>query len=319
MSAEGGIASEGDPTGAVPLFVAPGHFYSPVPDPEEVERHAAALFGARTELPGVELGTDGQLALARGLLEHLTEFDPPLERDLARGRYWSNNDFYPFGDAAVLSFVVRERRPRLAVEIGSGFSTAALLDARDRERARTGDDAILARVHCVEPYPARLRELLSGADLDRITLDEARLQEADLGWVDQLAAGDILVVDSSHVLKTGSDLWWLFDRVLPNLAPGVWIHFHDVLWPFEYPRAWVREGRAWNEAYALRLFLQFNASFALRFQLTHVLSRDPERLRVGLGLEHDLATAAPPGLAPATVERLVRDPGSACWIERVRA
>ncbi|MEZ5980637.1 MAG: hypothetical protein R3F34_20840, partial [Planctomycetota bacterium] len=149
------------------------------------------------------------------------------------------------------------------------------------------------------------------------TVEENTLQDSDLAWVMELGERDLLIVDSSHVLKTGSDLWWLFDRVLPNLAKGVWIHFHDVPWPFEYPREWVDAGRAWNEAYALRLFLQFNRAFAVRFHLTHVLSRDPEELRKGLGLEHDLATAMPPGVPPATVARLVAEPGSACWIERV--
>jgi hypothetical protein len=78
-----------------------------------------------------------------------------------------------------------------------------------------------------------------------------------------LEAGDILFVDSSHVAKTGSDVVHLFGQVLPRLAKGVRVHFHDIFWPFEYPEEWIREGRAWNEAYLLRAFLQFNSAFRI--------------------------------------------------------
>ena len=59
----------------------------------------------------------------------------------------------------------------------------------------------------------------------------------------------------------GSDVNYLFFEILPVLEPGVIVHVHDVLWPFEYPRTWVLEGRAWNEAYLLRAFLQYNSTF----------------------------------------------------------
>jgi hypothetical protein len=52
-------------------------------------------------------------------------------------------------------------------------------------------------------------------------------------------------------------------EILPMLAPGVLIHFHDIFWPFEYPPAWIEEGRAWNEAYVLRAFLQYNSEFEI--------------------------------------------------------
>ena len=76
-----------------------------------------------------------------------------------------------------------------------------------------------------------------------------------------LADGDVLFIDSSHVGKAGSDVNDLFFRIIPNLAPGVLVHVHDVLWPFDYPLDWLKEGRAWNEAYLLRAFLQFNSEW----------------------------------------------------------
>jgi hypothetical protein len=327
-----GIASEGDPRGSVPQFVPPGHFYSPVPDPSAIGARIEGLLDARRPMPGLATHDDVQFALARKLLAFLAHFDPPLEQDRSRARYWSQNPFYPFGDAALLSLLVHELAPRRAVEIGSGFSSAALLDARDRERANGRKD-VLGCVRFVEPYPERLLDLMderdraalvrvptngTGAALDApLALDARPLEESDLAWIDALGARDLLIVDSSHVLKTGSDVFLLFDRILPALARGVWIHVHDVAWPFEYPRPWLTEGRAWNEAYALKLFLQYNAAFALRMQLTYVLSREPGVLFPALGLPAGLDGPLPAGFPLAAVRRLLAEPGSAAWLERL--
>ena len=83
--------------------------------------------------------------------------------------------------------------------------------------------------------------------------------------VDQLAANDILFIDSSHVSKAGSDVNHILFELLPRLAPGVFVHFHDVLYPFEYPREWFELGISWNEPYILRAFLQYNTQFPIRF------------------------------------------------------
>src|SRR5690606_17050723 len=76
-------------------------------------------------------------------------------------------------------------------------------------------------------------------------------------------ANDILFIDSTHVSKINSDVNYIFFEILPRLASGVYIHFHDIFFPFEYPKAWVYEGRAWNEAYILRAFLQYNNAFSV--------------------------------------------------------
>jgi hypothetical protein len=97
--------------------------------------------------------------------------------------------------------------------------------------------------------------------LERNTVTVARLQDVDQEIFARLKANDILFIDSSHVAKIGSDVNHLMSEILPILAPGVHIHFHDIFYPFEYPRQWVEEGRAWNEAYLLEAFLSFNSEF----------------------------------------------------------
>ena len=80
-----------------------------------------------------------------------------------------------------------------------------------------------------------------------------------------LASGDILFIDSTHVSKAGSDVNHIFFKILPSLAEGVNIHLHDIFYPFEYPKEWIYEGRAWNENYVLHAFLQYNSAFKITF------------------------------------------------------
>ncbi len=97
-----------------------------------------------------------------------------------------------------------------------------------------------------------------------------------------LTANDVLFIDSSHVLKIGSDLSKLFYTVLPQLKAGVIVHIHDIFWPFEYPEEMIREGRFWNEIYFIRSFLQFNDSFEILYFSSFIESQYPDVLKASL-------------------------------------
>lgn len=94
---------------------------------------------------------------------------------------------------------------------------------------------------------------------------QSRLQDLNDELFLSLSEGDILFIDSSHVSKINSDVNYSFFSILPKLKKGVMIHFHDIFYPFEYPKEWIYEGRAWNEVYVLRAFLQYNDTFRIRF------------------------------------------------------
>jgi hypothetical protein len=113
----------------------------------------------------------------------------------------------------------------------------------------------------IEPYAGRLLSLLTDIDKQRTTIIEAFVQAVPLTTYDQLEAGDILFVDSTHVVKTGSDVNHILFEILPRLKPGVFIHFHDIFYPFEYPKEWVFGGFNWNEDYFLKAFLLYNNAF----------------------------------------------------------
>ncbi len=238
-------------------FVPLGHYYSPVPSPEEIERDRGRLFGPPPrELPGIDLNESGQLELLRSFAGFYRELPFPVDRE-PELRYWFDNPSYSYSDAIFLYCMLRYARPRRVVEAGCGYSSCVILDTNERFLA--------GRAHCtfVDPYPDLLLGLLREGDLARVRLLRSRLQDVPLAEFLALEADDILVVDSTHVAKIGSDVQHLFNEVLPRLPRGVYVHFHDVFHPFEYPEDWIREGRAWTEAYLLRAFLAFNHEFEI--------------------------------------------------------
>ena len=122
----------------------------------------------------------------------------------------------------------------------------------------------------------RLLGLLSAADREHTTLIQEPIQRVKIAEIERLDQNDLLFVDSSHVSKIGSDVNHIVFEILPALRPGVIVHFHDIHWPFEYPEDWVMLGRAWNEAYLVRAFLQFNDSFEILFFNSLMQRRQPE-------------------------------------------
>src|SRR6185503_18175174 len=109
----------------------------------------------------------------------------------------------------------------------------------------------------------RLRSLIGTSTDGAVEILEERIQNVPDRRFQALSSGDVLFVDGSHVAKVGSDVNDVIFRVLPLLRVGVLVHFHDILWPFEYGKEDVLRGRSWNEAYVLRAFLADNARYEI--------------------------------------------------------
>jgi predicted O-methyltransferase YrrM len=152
---------------------------------------------------------------------------------------------------------MRHCRPKRIVEIGSGYSSCVMLDTNKEFFQES------IQLTFIEPYPDVLRGLLNPEDATRCTIIPQKVQDVPLEVFEQLEPGDMLFIDSSHVSKAGSDVHYELFQILPRLKRGVFIHVHDIFDGFEYPEEWLREGRAWNEAYLLRAFLQFNSAFRI--------------------------------------------------------
>lgn len=153
--------------------------------------------------------------------------------------------------------MLRHLMPKKVIEIGSGFSSCATLDTN--EMFFNGS----LELTFIEPYPDLLMSLIKKEDTKNINVIPQRLQDVELSEFETLEANDILFIDSTHVSKINSDVNLIFFEILPVLSSGVYIHFHDIFFPFEYPKHWIYEGRAWNEIYMLRAFLQYNSNFSI--------------------------------------------------------
>ena len=246
---------------AYQLGFPPGHFYSPIPSLGRIRHRENTIFAppGRT-LPEIDLNEPGQLAVLADLARFYDE--QPFQPLPSPGfRYYFENDNFRYGEALVLYCMIRTIQPKRVVEIGSGYSSAALLDINDRDFGG-GIDYVI-----VDPEPKLLLELVSTEHHDDhgFLLVAEEVQDVGDEQFAILEAGDVLFVDSTHVSKIDSDVNHLLFRILPLLQAGVYIHFHDIYYPFEYPPEWIFQGRAWNEAYLLRAFLQCNPCYEVVF------------------------------------------------------
>jgi hypothetical protein len=138
--------------------------------------------------------------------------------------------WFPSLDAAVAYALMRDRKPQHLIEVGSGHSTRVLA------KALGGLGEILA----IDPAP---RADIAG--LPGVQVVPSTVQAAAPELFDRLGRGDVLFIDSSHILMPGSDVDLLLNRVLPRLPAGVIVHIHDIFLPFDYPPVW--GWRAYNE------------------------------------------------------------------------
>ena len=246
--------------GSAPLFVPPGHHYSPIVDTAQARAHFARLAAAEVphQLPGIATDLGAMRALWGALLPFFRTM-PFAHGKTPDWRFAFDNPSFSWADASMLHAMLRHLRPRTYIEIGCGWSSACAMDTI--EGCLDGAcESIL-----IDPFPELAQGLL-GATRAPLTVLAKPVQDVPLELYALLQAGDILFIDSTHVLRTGSDgCFELFD-VLTRLAPGVVVHLHDIFWPFEYPRAWaIDENRSWNELYALRAFLTHNHEWEILF------------------------------------------------------
>ncbi len=274
------------------LFVPPGHYYPPVVNTQEADWHLKKheVEPVLPSLRGINLHPDEIVAEWRSLLPFLTT-SPFPDKKGPHLRYAFDNPAYAWGDGSVLHAMLRKYRPKRLIEIGSGWSSACVFDTVENYLGGA------CELTFIEPYPQLLRELV-GAELRKVKIYETAVQKVELEIFDALEAGDFLFIDSTHVVRTGSDVCFELFDILPRLARGVIVHIHDIFWPFEYPRQWViDENRSWNEIYAVRAFLTDNPSW-----------------KILMFNDYLMKTQRP--LIESTYPKLLRSGGAALWLQR---
>lgn len=240
------------------LWAAPGSYSSPIVNVAEIDHNGADDMHLR-EIPGINLDLDQHTAIWRSWIK--AEGGLWDAGDKGSRRYNTDNTMFGGVSAHLLAMALFAIRPRRYIEIGSGYSSAVVLDCNDEFFSENP-------IQCtfIDPYPERLLGLLREKDYSSATIKKVNVQSISNDVFSTLRSGDILFIDSTHVLKAGSDLSHELFRIIPSLPSGVYIHFHDIFYPFDYPRTWLKEqNRSWNEAYFLRAFLMYNTDFKVHF------------------------------------------------------
>jgi Methyltransferase domain len=247
----------------------PKHYYTPVPDLSWLLANRP-LWESPADMSHTPWDIDAQLAWVRQCCAgHYSEVSglSLYRRLVASG---AGPGYGPI-ESQVLHCFVRRHRPRRVVEVGSGISTLIILHADTLNRSE-GDPA--ASVVCVEPYPqAVLTDTLG------IKLIEKPVQAVEQAVFDQLGAGDLLFVDSSHSVKTGADPIRIYLQIIPALAPGVIVHIHDVFLPYLYPRDSLVTYFGWQETALLLALLTDNPRLTVLGSLSALHYGRPAALR----------------------------------------
>jgi predicted O-methyltransferase YrrM len=237
-----------------------GHHYSPVPDTRELAREPVRSRVWPPEphpTPGIDWRDDFQRALCADVFAPQTAPEFPSSASAGRHEYFFDNAMFAAMDASILQALLRHLKPAQMIEVGAGFSS--LVSAQVNRDFLGG----AMRLTCIDPNPRDF--LLEGVDgISELRPDP--VQQTPLELFGTLSRGDVLFIDTSHTVKTGGDVPWIYHQILPRLQEGVYVHIHDVFLPGDYPEEWVIEkGWGWNELYLVQSFLTFNSAFEIVF------------------------------------------------------
>ena len=278
------------------FHITSNHFNQPIPDTRTLKD---SLWTRRSELVGIDLKEPQQLALLDGFAARFkAEYNGfPLDPLSGAPRYYLNNHVFESVDGEILYCMVRHLKPRRIVEIGSGFST--MLSAQAIARNRADDPEYACELIAIDPYPNSV--LKAGfPGLSRLIDDE--VQNVPLELFTSLGSNDILFIDSSHILRIGSDVQYECLEVVPRVGPGAVVHFHDIFLPSEYPKDIIFKGFQFpNEQYLVQAFLAFNDAFEILWAGSFMHLTHPDRLESAF----------------ASYSRVTRWPGS-LWLRRQR-
>ena len=253
------------------MMFPPGHYYSPVNSVEQIKKEEHRIW--KQDLPDAISGIDLNLNEQLELIAHLSKFysQMPFRAGPQKTlRYYFQNEYYLFTDGIILYSMIRHFKPKRIIEVGSGFSSALMIDTNEQ----FFDGAI--QLEFIEPNPKRLYSIFNDKDRENVKVHEKLVQNIPISKFKELQAGDMLFIDSSHVAKTGSDLNFILFEILPNLNKGVIIHFHDIFFPFEYPKQWVYAGRNWNENYILRAYLMDTEAYKIILFADYLHQKHPD-------------------------------------------
>ncbi len=255
------------------IMVIPDHYYWPLINPATLTRPLDEV----RNLPGIDFASAQQSTFIKKLktgneihsLGWTSSVTKRVEEEL---KFSLDNGAFEAGDAEMLHHVVRKFKPRKVIEIGSGHSTKIIAQALALNRSEMGEPTSHI---CVEPFEKKWLELVPNVEVLRI-----RVEHVDPEIFNGLGPGDLLFIDSSHIIRPQGDVLWLYLEILPLLKSGVVVHIHDFFSPRDYPHQWVFDkGLLWNEQYLIEALLSNTNRYKVLLSLNSLFYSDFETLQ----------------------------------------
>jgi len=251
------------------LDILPQHYYSNLPNLKELKKEKEwlkphSMYG----INGIEITK--QLAFASRCCTRKYLQDRMKNQNIYFNAC-SINKAEGFGpiEADFLFCFIFTKKPKRIIQIGCGVSTAVILEASSLANYKP-------RIICIEPYPNKF--LKNAVMQHKITLLAKKVQKVPLKIIANLEEGDLLFIDSTHMVKPGSEVALIITEILPRLQRGVYIHFHDITFPYDYPRHLLNKDLFFpNESIMLHAFLINNPNFTIKTSLSMLhYTRQPE-------------------------------------------
>lgn len=229
------------------LVVLPNHYYTPIADVRQLSR-TRKHWASRAPLHGIDADPVPQM---RWLREHVAPFEPEYRGNahFHQGVTSGYGPGYGYVEAQALYGVVRSLAPKRIIEVGSGVSSYIMLQALEKNEAGGG----AGELTCIEPFPSNFLR-----SANNVKLMTGFVEQLDPAVFDVLEAGDMLFIDSTHAVRPGGDVVYLYLNVIPRLKPGVIIHIHDIYLPYLYQRNVMTALFQWQETVLLAALLTNN-------------------------------------------------------------
>ena len=235
------------------VHLVPNHFYFPILDSKSLKKYN---FDQKFDTNGIEFNKSRMLDLLKKMEKYKFEYS----------NIHQENGYCSNGDGAILYSMIRILKPSKIIEVGSGYSTKVINHARIKN---VQECSVNTEITCIEPYPKKvLLDLNINSD---IKLIKSKVEDVDEDYFQSLNDGDILFIDTSHVVDIANDVHYLYLKIIPKIRAGVYIHIHDIRLPYEYPKEWILNQRKyWCEQYLLHMFLSFNSCYEVTFASNYI-------------------------------------------------
>jgi predicted O-methyltransferase YrrM len=240
------------------IFPLTDHYYEPQFNFNKLNKN----LNNNRNLPGINLNLNVQLKNLSNLTYRNELIKLDLEKKSPNYSFYIKNTFFEHGDAEIYYQLIRQLKPKNILEIGSGHSTLIALEAIKNNK---DINQINTEITCIEPYENNWLNNLN------IKILRKKIEDIEENYYLNLKSGDILFIDTSHIIRPQGDVLKIFLEILPKLNKGVIVHIHDIFTPKDYPEEWIiKENKFWNEQYLVEALIMNTSKYEIFLMLNYL-------------------------------------------------